>query len=236
MTGKKNEPRLKIQYILKIEKNLKYKNKIKPKPSCNFFFPWKSYIFFFLEAYFRRFTLLFWTTFQNSTHLGSKELSGCTSLSLSLLFSLLSCVHLCDPVDYSPPGSSAYGMSQARILEWVAISFSRERLSFLEQFRLTTNWECGKEISHLLLSLHMHTSSIISIIHQNGPFLFFYQQWNYIDTSWPSKVHRIYYGLLINTYIHHYKSMHNIFSALRILVLCLFISYFNSPPISFMSP
>ena len=32
---------------------------------------------------------------------------------------------LCDPVDCSPPGSSVYGISQARILEWVAISFSR---------------------------------------------------------------------------------------------------------------
>ena len=32
----------------------------------------------------------------------------------------------CDPMDYNPPGSSAYGISQARIREWVAISFSRE--------------------------------------------------------------------------------------------------------------
>ena len=31
---------------------------------------------------------------------------------------------LCDPVDFSPPGSSVHGILQARILEWVAISFS----------------------------------------------------------------------------------------------------------------
>ena len=31
----------------------------------------------------------------------------------------------CDPLDYIPPDSSAHGISQARILEWVAISFSR---------------------------------------------------------------------------------------------------------------
>ena len=31
----------------------------------------------------------------------------------------------CDPKDCSPPGSSVHGFSQARILEWVAISFSR---------------------------------------------------------------------------------------------------------------
>ena len=34
-----------------------------------------------------------------------------------------SCLTLCDPVCYSPPGSSVHGILQARILEWVAISF-----------------------------------------------------------------------------------------------------------------
>ena len=32
---------------------------------------------------------------------------------------------LCDPMDWSPPGSSVHRISQARILEWVAISFPR---------------------------------------------------------------------------------------------------------------
>ena len=31
---------------------------------------------------------------------------------------------LCDPIDGSPPGSPVPGILQARILEWVAISFS----------------------------------------------------------------------------------------------------------------
>ena len=34
-----------------------------------------------------------------------------------------SCLTLCDPMDCSPPGSSVHGILQARILEWVAISF-----------------------------------------------------------------------------------------------------------------
>ena len=38
--------------------------------------------------------------------------------------SLQSCPTLCDPIDGSPPGSSVHGILQARILEWVAISFS----------------------------------------------------------------------------------------------------------------
>ena len=36
--------------------------------------------------------------------------------------SLQSCLTLCDPMDCGPPGSSVYGIVQARILEWVAIS------------------------------------------------------------------------------------------------------------------
>ena len=38
--------------------------------------------------------------------------------------SLQSCPTLCDPMDCSLPGSPVHGILQARILEWVAISFS----------------------------------------------------------------------------------------------------------------
>ena len=38
--------------------------------------------------------------------------------------SLQSCLALCDPIDGSPPGSPIPEILQARILEWVAISFS----------------------------------------------------------------------------------------------------------------
>ena len=46
--------------------------------------------------------------------------------------SLQSCPTLCDPTDGSPPGCSVPGILQARILEWVAISFSNN-------FGLNTN-------------------------------------------------------------------------------------------------
>ena len=36
-----------------------------------------------------------------------------------------SCPTLCDPMDCNPPGSSVHGILQARVLEWVAISFYR---------------------------------------------------------------------------------------------------------------
>ena len=35
------------------------------------------------------------------------------------------CPTVCDPMDCSPPGSSVHGILQAKILEWVAIPFSR---------------------------------------------------------------------------------------------------------------
>ena len=39
--------------------------------------------------------------------------------------SLQPCSTLCDPKDYSPPGSSDHEILQARILEWVAMPSSR---------------------------------------------------------------------------------------------------------------
>ena len=35
------------------------------------------------------------------------------------------CLTLCNPMDCSPPGSSVHGIFQARVLQWVAIAFSR---------------------------------------------------------------------------------------------------------------
>ena len=40
--------------------------------------------------------------------------------------SLQSCLTLCYPIDSSPPGSSVPRILQARLLEWVAISFSTD--------------------------------------------------------------------------------------------------------------
>ena len=37
-----------------------------------------------------------------------------------------SCPTHCDPMNCSPPGSSAHGIFQARVLEWFAISFSKD--------------------------------------------------------------------------------------------------------------
>ena len=55
----------------------------------------------------------------------SNLISKLKSIRLQLYVCVLSCVWLCSPVDWSPPGSSVLGISQARILDWVVISFSR---------------------------------------------------------------------------------------------------------------
>ena len=49
----------------------------------------------------------------------------------------LSCVWLCDPTDCSLPGSSVRGILQARILEWVAVSFSRRSSQPRDQTRVS---------------------------------------------------------------------------------------------------
>ena len=48
------------------------------------------------------------------------ELEAVKSLSMKVA---QSCLTLCDPVDYSPPGSSVHGIFEARIMEWIAISW-----------------------------------------------------------------------------------------------------------------
>ena len=45
----------------------------------------------------------------------------------------LSCPTLCDPMDYSLPGFSVHRILQARILEWVAIPFSRRSSQLRDQ-------------------------------------------------------------------------------------------------------
>ena len=54
-----------------------------------------------------------------------KALPIWTSASLWRFVCVQSCPILCNPMDCSPPGFSVHGISQTRILEWVAIPFSR---------------------------------------------------------------------------------------------------------------
>ena len=68
--------------------------------------------------------------------------------SKKMLFRAQSYLALCNPTDCSPPSSSVHGILQARILEWVAISFSRAS-SWPRGQNCATYLSCiGKQILH----------------------------------------------------------------------------------------
>ena len=84
-----------------------------------------------------------------------------------------SCLTLRDPMDCSLPGSSAHGIFQARILEWVAVSFSRGFSQSRDQIWIScigrwihyhcANWEAHwKEWPGLNLPTHTPNSSTLS--------------------------------------------------------------------------
>ena len=52
------------------------------------------------------------------------------------------CLTLCSPMDYSPSGSSVHGVLQARMLEWVAMVFSKGSSWLRDQTRVY--WACKK--------------------------------------------------------------------------------------------
>ena len=60
-----------------------------------------------------------------------------------------------DPMDCSPPGSSVHGIFQARVLEWIAIAFSK--LSLMLSFPLTN---CVTTDMSLNLSEPLFTQSV----------------------------------------------------------------------------
>ena len=79
-----------------------------------------------------------WTRFVIFTH---KRSTTDLDVNADAAKSLQSCLTLCDPIDGSTPGSSIPGILQARLLEWVAISFSN-----------AWKWNVkGKSLSHVRL-------------------------------------------------------------------------------------
>ena len=94
----------------------------------------------------------YWSTVYNIVLVSNVQQSD--SVAYILLFRLFFivgyCVYayvqswptLCDPIDSSPPGSSAHGIFQTRILEWVAISSSRWS-------SWPRNWTCVSCVSAL---------------------------------------------------------------------------------------
>ena len=69
--------------------------------------------------------------------------------------SLQSCLTLCDPMDYSPPGSSVHGILQTRIPEWVVISSSRgsSRQGSNQHLLCLLHWQATREALIYILKI-----------------------------------------------------------------------------------
>ena len=77
-----------------------------------------------------------------------------------------SCPTLCNPRDYSPPGSSVHWIFQAQILEWVAISYSRasswpkdpKHVSYISCIGRQILYHCATwEALQNVLNTHLHS-------------------------------------------------------------------------------
>ena len=73
---------------------------------------------------------------------------------------LPSCPTLFDPMDRSPPGSSVHGILQARILEWVAISYSRGSSQPRDQTHVSYISSTGRWV----LYHHLPPGKLVSVI------------------------------------------------------------------------
>ena len=90
---------------------------------------------------------------------------------------------LCNPVDYSPPGSSVHGILQARKLEWVAIPSSRYEYGDIQSIAewLTNVLLWSRSFSwtlYLLSTFLLHTDTLSSLtitswVHLTKLFIFF---------------------------------------------------------------
>ena len=90
-----------------------------------------------------------------------------------------SCTWLCDPMDSSPPGFPLHGILQARILEWVTISFSIKLVYFTvissKHSDQTTLAILAERINTELKKLESHTNIKINVT-----FLKKKHRWNFI--------------------------------------------------------
>ena len=97
-----------------------------------------------------------------------------------------SCPTLCNPVDCSLPGSSIHGILQARVLEWVAISFSN-----------AWKWKVkGKSLSRVRLLVTLWTAA-----YQVPPSMGFSRQDYWSGVPLPSLQWDARYVIKLNLYL-----------------------------------
>ena len=92
----------------------------------------------------------------------AKQTVVCLFTRTLLLFHCLivkSCPTLCDPMICGPPGSSVHGISQASILEWVAISFCKGSFQPRDQIRVPC---IGRQIFYCWVTREALTRILLS--------------------------------------------------------------------------
>ena len=85
--------------------------------------------------------------------------------------SLQSCPMLCHPRDYSPPGSSVHGILQSRILEWVAMPYSKAFYQPRDQTCISCVSCIGRQVLYHQHHLGSpHPSPIVTLSYNHSPF------------------------------------------------------------------
>ena len=109
--------------------------------------------------------------------------AGCVGVCVCTRAHTQLCPTPCNLMDWSPPGSSVHGIFQARILEWVAISFSRESSWPMDQ----THISCVSCIGRW--SLYTWEASHVYCLSNITPFMIFMYSFYclYYSTCLPEK-------------------------------------------------
>ena len=144
----------------------------------------------------------FWTPCSTVTSLPQELKCMCVHAK-----SLQSCPTFCDPMDCNPPGSSAHGILQARILEWIAMPFPSpgdlpdpgvEPTSLMSPalagrfFTTNTTWKALRHTLYLIninnssmalsyfLSISNSEHNLFSLTHLVPEFQQFFDPWTYL--------------------------------------------------------
>ena len=111
----------------------------------HFRYPSNSTLEYYLSI--KRNKILIYITWRNKIYPNKNVMYVCYAF-------VLGCVWLCDPMDCSPAGSSVHWIFHSRIMEWVAMSFSRES-------SWPRDWTCILCVSCIVsLTLYYHAKML----------------------------------------------------------------------------
>ena len=97
------------------------------------------------------------------------------------------CLTLCDPMDYNLPGSSARGILQARILEWVARGVFPTRAGGILGLKIIIRYQGVVEGECISTSSKRQNAKIHSSLLRTSPLDAIFHRWHFSKDgiSWP---------------------------------------------------